>query len=81
MPVTLMHNLVQHRGSVPPLHRTPLLRLAGLLWLLAGATYLASETIAAAAFPGDELTQLVFTIAGINTWNRMMIAEAVATDD
>ena len=36
---------------------------------------------AAAAFPGDELTQLVFTIAGINTWNRMMIAEAVATDD
>jgi hypothetical membrane protein len=35
-----------------PLHRTPLLRLAGLLWLLAGATYLASETIAAAAFPG-----------------------------
>jgi len=32
-------------------------------------------------FPGDELVQLVFTIAGINTWNRMMIAEAVATDD
>ena len=32
----------------PPLHRTPLLRLAGLLW----PTYLASETIAAAAFPG-----------------------------
>ncbi len=33
-----------------------------------------------AAFPGDELVQLVLTIAGINTWNRMMIAEAVAAD-
>jgi hypothetical membrane protein len=29
-----------------------MLRLAGLLWLLAGLTYLASEAIAAAAFPG-----------------------------
>jgi AhpD family alkylhydroperoxidase len=36
---------------------------------------------AARAFPGDELVQLVFTIAGINTWNRMMIAEAVSSDD
>jgi AhpD family alkylhydroperoxidase len=36
---------------------------------------------AGAHFPDDELVQLVFTIAGINTWNRMMIAEAVATDD
>lgn len=36
---------------------------------------------AAEAFPGDELVQLVFTIAGINTWNRMMIAEAVSADD
>ena len=35
---------------------------------------------AAEAFPGDELVQLVFTIAAINTWNRMMIAEAVSTD-
>lgn len=36
---------------------------------------------AADAFPGDELVQLVFTIAGINTWNRMMIAEAVSSGD
>lgn len=36
---------------------------------------------AAAHFPDEELVQLVFTIAGINTWNRMMIAEAAATDD
>ena len=35
---------------------------------------------AAVAFPDDELVQLVFTIAGINTWNRMMIAEAVSTE-
>ena len=35
---------------------------------------------AAVAFPDDELTQLVFTIAGINTWNRMMIAEAVSQE-
>ena len=35
---------------------------------------------AALAFPGDELTQLVLTIAGINTWNRVMIAEAVSSD-
>ena len=32
-------------------------------------------------FPDDELVQLVFTIAGINTWNRMMIAEAVASEE
>ena len=31
---------------------------------------------AALHFPDDELTQLVLTIAGINTWNRVMIAEA-----
>lgn len=36
---------------------------------------------AAQAFPGDELVQLVFTIAGINTWNRMMIAEAVSAGE
>lgn len=36
---------------------------------------------AADAFPGDELVQLVFTIAGINAWNRMMIAEAVSAGD
>ncbi len=36
---------------------------------------------AAEAFPGDELVQLVITIAGINTWNRMMIAEAVSTGE
>lgn len=35
---------------------------------------------AAVAFPDDELIQLVVTIAGINTWNRLMIAEAVSTD-
>jgi len=35
---------------------------------------------AAQAFPGDELLQLVFTIAGINAWNRMMIAEAVSSE-
>ena len=35
---------------------------------------------AARAFPDDELVQLVITIAGINTWNRVMIAEAVSTD-
>lgn len=35
---------------------------------------------AADAFPDDELVQLVFTIAGINAWNRLMIAEAVSAD-
>lgn len=36
--------------------------------------------VAASAFPDDELLQLVPTIAGINTWNRMMIAEAVSSE-
>ena len=36
---------------------------------------------AAQMFPDDELVQLVFTIAGINTWNRMMIAEAVSAGE
>ena len=35
---------------------------------------------AAVAFPDDELVQLVLTIAGINTWNRLMIAEAVSAE-
>jgi len=35
---------------------------------------------AAGAFPGDDLLQLVFTIAGINAWNRMMISEAVISE-
>jgi AhpD family alkylhydroperoxidase len=33
---------------------------------------------AAERFPAEELTQLVLTIAGINTWNRVMIAEEVS---
>ena len=36
---------------------------------------------AARMFPDDELVQLVFTIAGINSWNRMMIAEAVSAGE
>lgn len=35
---------------------------------------------AAAAFPDDELTQLVMTIVGINAWNRAMISEAVSDE-
>lgn len=38
----------------------------------------ANWNAAADMFPGDELTQLVLTIAGINTWNRVMIAEEVS---
>ena len=34
------------------LFRTPLMRVAGVLWLLAGTLYLTCETIAAAGFPG-----------------------------
>ncbi len=33
---------------------------------------------AAEAYPGDELTQLVLTIVGINAWNRAMIAGVVS---
>lgn len=36
----------------PMLLRTPVMRLAGVLWLLAGTFYLTCETITAAAFPG-----------------------------
>jgi len=46
--------LMHHRGmTAGPTHlNTPLIRLAGALWLLAGIAYLVSEAIAAAAFPG-----------------------------
>jgi hypothetical membrane protein len=39
-----------HLAPMP--RQNPLLRLAGVLWLCAGLCYLASEAIAAAAFPG-----------------------------
>lgn len=35
---------------------------------------------AAAAFPGEELTQLVMTVVAINAWNRAMISEAVSDE-
>ncbi len=49
--------------------------------LLADAEDTAAEPTwasAAEAYPGDELTQLVMTIVGINAWNRAMIAGAVS---
>ncbi len=49
--------------------------------LLADAEDTATEPTwasAAEAYPGDELTQLVMTIVGINAWNRAMIAGAVS---
>ena len=43
-----------------------------------GSAAAAAWDAAAMHFPDDELTQLVLTIAGINTWNRVMIAEEVS---
>ena len=48
-----------------PLRRTPLGRLAGRLWLLAGTTYLACETIAAAAFPGYSYSRNYISDLGV----------------
>ncbi len=48
--------------------------LAGAEDTAAGPTWAS----AAEAYPGDELTQLVMTIVGINAWNRVMIAGAVS---
>ena len=51
----VFHGAARHLGAMqarPILLRTPLMRLAGVLWLLAGSFYLTCETIAAAGFPG-----------------------------
>ena len=60
---------------------TDLLTLTAELSRADDAKALRTWDAAADAFPGDELVQLVFTIAGINTWNRMMIAEAVSAGE
>ncbi len=60
---------------------TDILTRTDLLSRADDAKSLKAWDAAAEAFPGDELVQLVFTIAGINTWNRMMIAEHVSAGD
>jgi AhpD family alkylhydroperoxidase len=57
---------------------TDLLTVTGALADAEGADAAAAWDAAAVQFPGEELTQLVITIAGINTWNRVMIAEEVS---
>jgi AhpD family alkylhydroperoxidase len=57
---------------------TDLLTVTETLSRAEGPDAAAAWEAAAVHFPDEELTQLVLTIAGINTWNRVMIAEEVS---